>query len=73
MSAKTCLAMVLQAGDSLPDVAVYVGDRDVKVKLLDIFGGRKGVLFRSEVNVSKSNKKNKASLNSCLRTVKMPL
>ena len=34
-----------QAGDKLPDATVYEGKPDNKVKVRDVFKGKKGVLF----------------------------
>ena len=34
-----------QAGDKLPDATVYEGKPDNKVKIRDVFKGKKGVLF----------------------------
>ena len=36
---------MLQVGDPLPDVVLYEGDHEGKVRLLDFFSGKKGVLF----------------------------
>ena len=37
--------MPSQAGDKLPDATVYEGKPDNKVKVRDVFKGKKGVLF----------------------------
>ena len=42
---KIRLAMSLQTGDPLPDVVLYEGDPEGKVKLSNLFSGGKGVLF----------------------------
>ena len=36
---------MLQVGDPLPDVVLYEGDHEGKVRLVDFFSGKKGVLF----------------------------
>ena len=37
--------MVIQAGDPVPDVILYEGDPDGKVRLTEFFRGKKGVLY----------------------------
>ena len=42
---SSVLTMNLNVGDTLPDVVLYEGDPDGKVKLSNFFLGKKGVLF----------------------------